>query len=176
MTLGMTSDEQSGSKPILIVPTPPPGVDAGAFYNLVDIRRHGYVDNLLAIDRAANNTSVVFSLEWRGWKLLFAGDAERRSWKTMNKYNILESVHFLKVSHHGSHTGMPDSELLDKILPRQAPDNRSRCAVVCTYPNTYKDVPDKELLEKELPLRCDLKYVEKGTVEDGGYLDFNFEA
>jgi hypothetical protein len=54
-------------------------VDAGAFYDLVESRRRGFEDNLLAIDAANNNTSVVLLLEWRGWRLLFPGDAEVRS-------------------------------------------------------------------------------------------------
>lgn len=174
MTLGVAQGETEKTPPLKIEPKPPAGVDAGAFYNLVNSRRHGYVDNIMAIDRAANNTSVVFSLEWRNWKLLFAGDAEHRSWKTMNKYEVLEPVHFLKVSHHGSHTGLPNSELLNKILPEPAPDERKRSAVVCTYPKTYKDVPDTELLASELESRCEVKYVTKDVIPDGKYRDFDF--
>jgi hypothetical protein len=174
MSLGTASGREPGAEAGTGEPAPPPGVDAGDFYNLVGLRRRGYVENLLAIDKAKNNTSVVFSLEWRGWRLLFAGDAEHRSWKTMNKYGVLEPVHFLKVSHHGSHTGMPDAELLDKILPVPPPDDRPRSAVVSTYPDTYKDVPDKELIESELRPRCEVKYVDKGTVSDGDHLDFDF--
>jgi hypothetical protein len=187
VTLGMTSNQVSKSKSVLIVPKPPPGVDAGDFYNLVAMRRRGLFDNLLTIDKAANNTSVVFSIEWRGWRLLFPGDAERRSWKTMDKFDMLKPVHFMKVSHHGSHTGIPGSGLLEKILPETPPDNRSRRAVVCFYPGCYRNVPDEELLEKELFPRCDVEYVvspgcgnvkhvEKGTVPDGGYQDFEFKG
>ena len=85
--------------------------------DLVESRREGVADNLLAIDKAANNTSVVFALEWRGWRLLFAGDAEKRSWKTMKARSVLKPVHFLKVSHHGSHNGTPADEIFDAILP-----------------------------------------------------------
>ena len=187
VTLGMTSNQISKSNPVLIVPKPPPGVDAGDFYNLVALRRRGFSDNLLALDKAANNASVVFSIQWRGWRLLFLGDAERRSWKLMDKYNMLKPVHFMKVSHHGSHTGMPGSRLLEKILPEKPPDNRSRKAVVCFYPGCYRNVPDEELLEKELFPRCsveyvvspgtgDVKHTEKGTVPDGGYKDIEFEG
>jgi len=42
---------------------PPQGVDAGAFYNLVQLRNN-IGDTLLQIDKAANNTSIVFCLEW----------------------------------------------------------------------------------------------------------------
>jgi hypothetical protein len=166
-------------------PEPPAGVDAGAFYNLVEMRSRGYMDNILAIDRAANNTSVVFCLQWRGWKLLFAGDAERRSWKTMEKAGVLKDVHFFKVSHHGSHTGLPPDKILDKILPGKLKGKRKRIAVVPTYPGTYKNVPDEELLEQELAPRCnEFKYIVKEKeakneveiVKDGGYIDFEFEC
>lgn len=122
-------------------PTPPPGVDVGAFLQLLEARRNGIADNLLAIDKAENNTSVVFSLEWRGWRLLFSGDAEVRSWKTMNRENVLKPVHFLKVSHHGSHNGTPADEILDKILPPVSPDGRPRSAAISTWTETYPGIP-----------------------------------
>jgi hypothetical protein len=139
------------------LPRPPRGVDAGAFYNLLDIR-HSDSTGLLGIDRAANNTSVVILLEWKGWRLLFAGDAEQRSWKTMDKLGLVEPVHFLKVSHHGSHTGMPPDDILDKLLPAPAgraaaaghaaqdPAAKKPRAAVSTYPKTYPGVPDTATL------------------------------
>ena len=33
----------------------------------------GVFTNALTIDKAKNNTSLVFMLEWRGWRLLFPG-------------------------------------------------------------------------------------------------------
>ncbi len=155
-------------------PLPPPGVDTGAFYDLVDIRRSSFVDNLLAIDYAANNTSIVFLLEWKGWRLLFPGDAEHRSWKTMDKHGQLRPVHFLKASHHGSANGVPPADLLQAILPVPAPDARPRHAVVSTYPDTYQHVPDRELLRLALEPRCELYYVDKGVVGDGEWLDVEF--
>jgi beta-lactamase superfamily II metal-dependent hydrolase len=134
-------------------------------------RRQGFGDNLLAIDRAANNTSVVFQLEWRGWRLLFTGDAERRSWKTMNKHIEFEPVHFLKVSHHGSHTGMPPDETLDKLLPAES--HEPRHAVVSAFPGTYNNVPDDETLA-ELAHRCELHSVV--GLADSDYRDFEFRG
>jgi hypothetical protein len=154
-------------------------VDAGAFHDLTESRRHGYVDNLLMIDKAANNTSVVFCLEWRGWKLLFTGDAERRSWQTMDSKGVLEPVHFLKVSHHGSATGTPDESLLEKVLPSHRPDDRKRRAVVSTYPDTYPGIPDIDLVEAEVGARCNEKglcWVNKDEVADGEYVEFEFEG
>jgi beta-lactamase superfamily II metal-dependent hydrolase len=133
-------------------PLPPKGVDVGAFRQLLEARRSGIAENLLAIDKAANNTSVVFSLEWRGWRLLFAGDAEVRSWQTMNREKVLKPVHLLKVSHHGSHNGTPAAELFDAILPEVALDDRERHAVISTWTNTYGGIPhtptNKRLMER----------------------------
>ena len=122
-------------------PLPPPGVDVGAFLGLVGARRSGAIDNLLEIDKAANNTSIVFALEWRGWRLLFAGDAEIRSWKTMAREGVLKPVHFLKVSHHGSHNGTPADGVFEAILPAAPPENRPRQAVISTWDDTYPGIP-----------------------------------
>lgn len=136
------------------LPRPPSGVDAGSFYDLLDIR-HGASTTLLSIDQASNNTSIVMLLEWHGWKLLFAGDAEKRSWRTMDKVGVVKPVHFLKVSHHGSHTGMPPDDILEKLLPLPAPGAAKPRAAVSTYPKTYSGVPDKDTTD-ELQRRADL--------------------
>jgi beta-lactamase superfamily II metal-dependent hydrolase len=157
MALGMAPGNGRQASSTLVTPLPPPGVDAGSFYNLAESRRRGYADNLLSIDSAANNTSVVFCLEWRNWRLLFSGDAEQRSWKTMWKMmrgdTPLKPIHLLKVSHHGSHNGMPIAAMLDEIMPEQPPDNRQRYAVVSTCLDTYHNVPDDDMLT-ELKKRC----------------------
>jgi hypothetical protein len=174
MALGVTPSGGTEPSPRVTPPLPPGGVDAGAFYNLVELRRRGFSDNLLAIDRAANNTSVAFTLEWRGWRLLFTGDAELRSWRTMNKHMEFEPVHFLKISHHGSHTGMPPDEVLDRLLPESGDETDRPChAVVSTFPGTYNNVPHDETLA-ELEHRCTLHSV-VGT-QDGSFLDVEFEG
>ncbi len=170
MALAVSPDSGASALPGLTEPLPPAGVDAGAFYNLVEMRRRGYGSNLLAIDRAANNTSVVVSLEWRGWRLLFPGDAEYRSWKMMEQHGVLQPVQFLKISHHGSHNGTPDVELLDKVLPPRA-GRRRRRAVLSTYPDTYGGVPDAETLAL-IQSRCAVTSVEGLT--DGAYVDIEF--
>jgi hypothetical protein len=177
LALGVEPADEKKKRAELANVKPPAGVDAEAFYNLVEMRRRGLFDNLLAIDAAGNNTSVVFSLQWRGWKLLFAGDAESESWEIMAEEDVLEPVDFLKVSHHGSSTGLPEAELLEKIMPREPAADRRRVAVVSTYEGTYGGVPDRELLEAELACRCDdLCYVEAPAVADGAYRDFTFEG
>jgi hypothetical protein len=176
MTLAATSDD--GPEATLAIPTntPPPGVDAGAFYNLINMRR-GYFENLLAIDKAANNTSVVFCLEWRGWRLLFAADAEERSWKEMGKRNVLKPVHFIKVSHHGSHNGTPDTDLLDTVFPPKPHDDRPRCSLVSTYEGVYGGVPDDASTLGLIEKRCDRLYdTREETPEPGDYVDIEFQA
>lgn len=186
VNLAMASGNGGGPTRI-VEPEPPAGVDAGAFYQLVESRRGAFVDNLLAIDRAKNNSSVVFCLEWQGWKLLFPGDAEIRSWKEMNKRDQLEEVHFLKISHHASHNGTPDDELLDKILPPPVPGGRDRVAVASTYPNTYSGIPDTLTLRRleDRNVRTFMVYEALGDIPPDlggpaepvvGYMDFIFPA
>lgn len=175
MALGLNAapeDGAEGVRPALTPPLPPPGVDAGAFYDLVDFRSRGIGDNLISIDAAANNSSVVFCLEWRGWRLLFPGDAEHRSWKQMNKVGALKPVHFLKVGHHGSANGTPPPELLDKILPEEPEDGRPRFAAVSTCTGSYSGVPHKDTMEL-LASRCTLRSVED-LPEGEPYMDFHF--
>jgi hypothetical protein len=149
-------DGAPGAVPAAADPVPPAGVDAGAFYNMVEARRRGLSDNLLAIDKAANNTSVVLLLKWRGWRLLFAGDAETRSWRTMDREGVLGPVHFLKVSHHGSHNGTPEGGVFDAILPSQAPDQRGRRAAISTWTETYAGIPHPPT-NARLTSRCTLQ-------------------
>jgi len=140
----VVDDLDLGLEPVADVPTPipPRGVDAGAFYNLLDVRHGNAASTMLEIDRAANNTSVVLLLEWNGWRLLFTGDAEKRSWRTMDSLDLVTAVHFLKVSHHGSETGMPPPRVLDKLLPVPAPGASRPRAAVSTYPGNYPGVPN----------------------------------
>ena len=152
-------------------PLPPPGVDAGAFYRLVERRRRGVFDNLRRIDKAANDSSVVFVLEWRGWRLLFPGDAEERAWKEMGKRDLLSAVHFLKIGHHGSHNGTPGGELLDRILPPAPVDARPRTALVSTHEGTYNNVPDVQTLD-ELAERCAVSRI--GESGDALFTDLFF--
>jgi len=173
MALNVSTGEGVATTPSLTTPIPPPGVDAGAFYQLVEARQNGYVENLLAIDRAANNTSLVFCLEWRKWKLLFAGDAEERSWKEMNKRELLKPVHFLKISHHGSHNGTPDAALVEKIMPARAPDRRKRSALVSTCVETYGGIPHGDTIDL-LATRCKVSSTE--PLENGAYLDIVFKG
>lgn len=135
---------------------PPSGVDEEAFAHLLEFRKRGIATDILAIDRAANSTSVVFLLEWRGWRLLFTGDAEEASWAMMEKLERgLVPVHFLKVGHHGSINGTPDESILEAVLPATRADSRKRIAIVSTCAATvYGEVPHQATLNR-LRERCD---------------------
>jgi beta-lactamase superfamily II metal-dependent hydrolase len=143
----------------------PAGVDRQAFQRLLENWSSGISSNVLAIDRAANNTSVVLILEWRGWRLLFAGDAELKSWRFMAREDVLEAVHFLKVGHHGSHNATPPDPILERILPLNKPNDRERVALVSTCTETYSGVPHGPTLER-LEARCD-RVVRTNTVAAG---------
>jgi len=145
--LGMAGEGEGGENKTMLEYCPPAGVDASVFFNLIDSRRQ-FVESLLAIDKAENNTSVVCCIEWRGWRLLFTGDAELKSWKIMRDRNQLGEVDFLKVSHHGSHNGTPGEEILNMLLPKRAVKDKERRAVVSTWPDTYSGVPDAETLKR----------------------------
>jgi beta-lactamase superfamily II metal-dependent hydrolase len=147
------TDGMAPRLPAQMTESPPAGVDLGAFLNLVDARRGGISDNLLAIDQAANNTSIVFLLTWRGWKLLFAGDAETRSWKTMDREGMIQPVHFLKVAHHGSHNGTPTGDIFEKLLPKKPSDKRKRVAAISSWTETYSGIPHEPTNER-LKSRC----------------------
>jgi beta-lactamase superfamily II metal-dependent hydrolase len=169
IALGVTPGATPRSKPALTAATPPPGVDAGAFYDLAEMRRSSYLDNLLAIDKAANDTSVVFCLSWRGWRLLFPGDAEHLSWNVQARNQVVGPVNLLKVSHHASANGTPGPELLGKLLPE---DGAPHLALVSTYANTYPGVPDDDTLAR-LGARSGLHIVPHDP--DGTWLEMAFE-
>jgi beta-lactamase superfamily II metal-dependent hydrolase len=147
---------------------PPAGVDPVAFRNLLERRGRHELSTVLAIDRARNNTSVVLLMEWRGRRLLFAGDAELRSWRHIDACDLLAPVDLIKVSHHGSHNGTPAASLLDKLLPI---DGAERTAIVSTCADTYTGVPNDATLDA---LRERATVV--STVEaPGGYVDVHLE-
>ncbi len=154
--------------------TPPRGVDASAFYNLVEMRAGGSFENLLAIDRAANDSGIAFCLRWRGWTLLFPGDVELRSWKEMNKAGVLSPIDFLKIGHHGSHNGTPEGALLARLFPMPAPADRKRLAAVSTYMDQYPGIPDQVTFDElgnefDCPVRSTL------DEDDGAALTIEFE-
>lgn len=154
----------------LSLSVPPVGVEPGGFFDLQASRRKGTRRQIMEIDKANNNTSVVIELEWRGWRLLFAGDAELDSWKKMHEQG-LKPVHFVKVSHHGSHNGTYD-ELFDQLMPLQSPDGRDRHALVSTHDGDWDSVPDKDGTLSLYSSRCTLH--DTRTVAHGASLEIRF--
>lgn len=151
---------------------PPPGVAAGDFFDLMAFRAGGMLGNLRAIDAAGNNSSLVLELEWQGWRLLFTADAELASWDLMRKAGVLRPVHFLKVSHHGSHNGTPEAGL-DLVLPAARPDDRPRHALVSTVAGAYSGVPDDQTLAR---LRQRATLHDTRSVPPGKALEIRFPA
>ena len=137
-------------------PSPPTGVDPGAFFDLVASRQRHRRQLVLEIDKAANNTSIVLEIEWRGWRLIFGGDAEERSWEMMLDTGVLRPADLVKISHHGSENGTVEAAL-DAVLPKVAPDDRPRHAILSTHDGDWPSVPD--------PGTVDL-YASRGVVHD----------
>ena len=152
----------------------PAGVERAALDAMLAYLRGGIGDNLLAIDRAANNTSVVLALEWRGLRLLFAGDAELKSWHMMNRQHQLKPVHFYKIGHHGSCNGTPSLDLLNRILPRSPRDAHPRYALLSTCPGAYDGVPSTTTVN-EIRRRVDRVYSTR-SVPLGRPLQITFDA
>lgn len=155
--------------------TPPAGVDAGSFYDLVAARASGFSDTILAIDKAANNTSVVLALTWRKWSLLFAGDAELGSWRKMSEQGVFRPVDFLKVSHHGSHNGTPKDELLEKFLPLDPKKNKKRKAVISTWDKTYGGIPHAAT-NARIACRCVLSSILDPHNKTKPWIDTEFQG
>ena len=59
----------------------------------------------------------------------------------MHREGVLKPVHFLKVSHHGSHNGTPEDDVFEAILPKPAPDDRKRRSAISTWTDTYPGIP-----------------------------------
>jgi beta-lactamase superfamily II metal-dependent hydrolase len=70
------------------------------------------------LDQAMNNTSLVTLFSYKAQHLLFPGDAQYGNWQNWvdgpDAQEILESVDFYKVAHHGSLNATPKSAL-DKM-------------------------------------------------------------
>ena len=145
LTASTAEATPAGARPRPALDAPPGGVSPGAYFDLLASRRQGNRDRIRQIDAANNNTSLVLELEWRGWRLLFPGDAEVKSWKRMHEQGDLRPVHFVKVAHHGSHNGTYQ-ELFDQLMPPAAPDGRPRHALVCTHVGDWDSVPDGDTL------------------------------
>lgn len=124
---------------------PPRGVSLVDFNRLVKSRRRGPIQNALMIDRAGNNSSIVFLMNWKGKRLLFAADAEEKSWRLMEERGMNEPVDFLKISHHGSGNGSPE-QIFDTLLAGR--NGQRPVTLVSTDEGQYNNVPSDKLLRR----------------------------
>lgn len=134
------------------------------------------VTDLLAIDKAANNTSLVLRITVNGRVLLFPGDAEAESWALMKQRKLLTPVDLLKLAHHGSINGMPfegaESVFADVVKP-----GRKTVALVSTCRGVYGDTRETEIphhaLMERLKQKCKKVYVTQDAAAFGEGFDIS---
>lgn len=108
--------------------------------------RSGGLDLLGAVDKTRNNTSVVLALTYGQTRLLFAGDAEEKSWELMQKKGADFESTMIKVAHHGSINASPPWSYA-KVFPASAASNG---VIISTDPTRYtgeNEVPKEEVVE-----------------------------
>lgn len=135
----------------------PPHLAEEEFEQLRDDLAELDVSDLLAIDKAANNTSLVVRIAVAGKTLLFPGDAEQESWAMMKSRRLLGPVDILKVAHHGSVNGMP-FEGKENVADLLLKPGKKTTAIVSTRRNVYGKssetaIPNYRLMEL-LHRRC----------------------
>jgi beta-lactamase superfamily II metal-dependent hydrolase len=118
-----------------------------------------------------NNTSVVLLLEWRGRRLLFAGDAQWKggyekgrhngNWDVMyevddklaaGKRHLAANLDYLKVGHHGSENATPwepekpgaEHPRIETILPM---DGTAKMVLSTCKTNRWANVPSADLIK-----------------------------
>jgi len=154
----------------------PPHMPADEFDRLKDEIAELDMSSVFAIDKAANNTSLVLRITVGDKVLLFAGDAEEESWAQMVRRKTVTPVDFLKIAHHGSINGMPfkgQGSVLDALLRT----NKRTTALVSTCRGVYgeskdTEIPSHELLDA-LKQRCRRVVVTEDTAAPGDYVDIS---
>lgn len=95
------------------------------------------------LERAKNNSSLVLLFSFAGQHMLFAGDAQYGSWQSWrgrpDRDEILRSVTFYKVSHHGSHNATPRSAV-------EAMAESGIMAMMSTQNEPWDTIPDAKLM------------------------------
>lgn len=96
------------------------------------------------LDQGLNNTSLVLLFSWRGRRLLFPGDAQWGGWQSWidkpEAPELLRTVDFVKIAHHGS----------ENATPRSALEHMSRgslAAMVSTQQKPWPSIPYSKLYE-----------------------------
>jgi hypothetical protein len=152
----------------------PPHMAADEFDRLKDEIAEIDMSSVFAIDKAANNTSLVLRVTVDGKVLLFGGDAEEESWAQMVKNKAIAPVDFLKIAHHGSINGMPFSgtgSVLDALIKT----GKKTTALVSTCRGVYgeskdTEIPSHDLLDA-LKSRCKRVVITEDAAAPGDYVD-----
>jgi beta-lactamase superfamily II metal-dependent hydrolase len=160
--------------PVAKAPKAPRQIAADEFAALRDEIAELDMMDLLAIDKAANNTSLVLRITINGKVLLFPGDAEGESWALMKERKLLAPVDLLKVAHHGSINGMPfggaANVLAEVLRPR-----RKTVALVSTCRGVYGDTRETKIphhaLMSRLSETCKKVYVTQDEASFGEGFD-----
>ena len=103
------------------------------------------LDAAVALDGAVNGTSLMIVLDVAGTRFLFPGDAQWGTWNAAlrdpSASELLRSVRFYKVGHHGSENATP-RQFVEKVLPD------GPWAMVSTIERPqWKNVPKPALLD-----------------------------
>jgi hypothetical protein len=130
--------------------------------------------DLLAIDKAANNTSLVVRLTVHDKVLLFPGDAEEESWAEMRSRNLLRPVDFLKIAHHGSVNGMP-FEGAESVLDRVVKPGKHTIALVSTCRDVYGKTVETEIPHHRLMETLERKCRTVHTTQDAADFGEGFD-
>lgn len=130
--------------PQFIDPAPPPLAEPER-QKIRDAAIFSDMDAAVALDQAVNGTSLMLVLEVAGTRLLFPGDAQWGTWAAAMKEpaweELLRSVTFYKVGHHGSENATPRS-----FVERLLPDRPWAMASTMERPQ-WQNLPKPELLE-----------------------------
>ena len=144
------------------------------FANLRDLIAEMDMNDLLAIDKAANNTSLVLRLTIHDKTLLFPGDAEAESWAMMKDAGLLAPVDLLKLAHHGSINGMP-FEGANDVLAQVLKPRRKTIALVSTCRGVYGDTRETEIPQHRLMARLDEKCAKVYVTQDAAPFGEGFD-
>ncbi len=121
--------------------------------------------------RDSNNKSMVFILNYGGFKSLFTGDIYKEV-----EENIVEDVDFLKVAHHGSNTSTSDD-----FLKRTTPIYATISVGIANYYNhpdeaVINRLEDNNILWKSTNYNGQITLnITDGEVEFTSYLEDGFE-
>jgi hypothetical protein len=159
-------------------PTAPYHMEQDEFEHLREEISELDTADLFAINKAANNTSLVIEITVGGKTLLFPGDAEDESWAIMKKKGLLEPVDILKVAHHGSINGMP-FEGEQSVVPDLVKRNKKTKAIVSTREGVYGTteetaIPNKRLMTV-LKTKCTEVLITEHSIGLGAHRDIKPE-